>query len=307
MDLSIIIVNWNTCSYLRACLDSIYATIGKDDKRSFEIIVVDNASQDDSLDMVRALFPEIHLIENKRNLGFAKANNQGEELSRGRFLLILNPDTLMHPLSINRLIEHLESYPFVGAVGPRTLNPDGSFQISAYRSPTLLSEAWRLFNLDRFIPLSQYPLTFFSSPNYHSVEILNGSCILLRSELIQQLGLFDEQFFIYSEEYDLCERIRGAGWQLHWLPEAVITHYIGQSTKQKPDAMFLELYHNKIKLFRKHHGRMAARMYKSILALAAFPRWIIGGFLAKFPSSQQSSWRHLSLQYQYLLSQLSRF
>jgi len=288
-------------------VDSIYATLVNEVELSFEIIVVDNASEDGSPEMVTTCFPKTHLIENEINKGFAKANNQGAELSQGRFLLLLNPDTVLHPMSISRLIDHLEFQPEVGAVGPRTLNPDGSLQISAYRSPTLLRETWRLLNLDHLLPLSYYPLDFFNAPNYQHVEILNGSCILIRSELLQQIGLFDEQFFIYSEEYDLCERIRDVGWQLHWLPEAVITHYVGQSTKQKPDAMFLELYHNKVKFYRKHHGRKASHIYKLILALTSVFRWIIAGLLAIFPSSKQANWRHLSRQYQHLLFQLSRY
>ena len=307
MDLSIIIVNWNTCEFLKACVDSIYATLVNEGELSFEIIVVDNASEDGSPEMVTTCYPKIHLIENKKNEGFAKANNQGAEISQGRFLLLLNPDTLLHPMSISRLFEHLDSHPEVGAAGPRTLNPDGSLQISAYRSPTLLRETWRLLNLDTFIPLSYYPLDFFNSTNYQNVEILNGSCIVIKSELLRQIGLFDEQFFIYSEEYDLCERIRDAGWQLHWLPDAIITHYVGQSTKQKPDAMFLELYQNKIKFYRKHHGRIASELYRFILGLASIFRWIIASTLATIPSSEQANWRHLSQQYQHFLLQLFHY
>jgi GT2 family glycosyltransferase len=169
----------------------------------------------------------------------------------------------------------LGEHSFVAAVGPRLINADGSFQISASRAPTLGREIWRLLQLDRFIPISQYPASLFLTDQPVSVEVLLGASILLRSQLIQQIGLFDEDYFVYSEEVDLCERIRNNGWELHWLPSATVTHFGGMSTRQVSKKMFIELYRNKIKFFRKNRGIFQARIYKVILFFASIIRIIL--------------------------------
>lgn len=289
--ISIIIVNWNTRALLQRCLESILAYPPTE---KFEILVVDNASGDDSKGMLHQHFSTVRVIANQKNLGFARANNQAAYQARGRYLLLLNPDTLVRPTALPALVAYLDTHLNVGAVGPRILNPDGSLQVSAHPFPTLLREAWRMLHLDRLLPLSQYPLALWQSAEPQPVDVLMGACILLRRELVQANTLFDEQFFIYSEEVDLCRRIRQAGWELHWLPSAVITHYGAQSTRQVADQMFLELYRNKVKYFRKHHGRWGVFWYKLLLFFHALVRSL-------------AAWSPRSLGYRRLLAALLRF
>ena len=262
MYLSIIIVNWNTRDLLIDCLNSIQENLAAAPALQVEIFVVDNASSDGSAEAVRSSFTWVHLIENQDNVGFARANNQAAALAQGKYLLLLNPDTVLQPSAIKTMLAYLDSHSDVGAVGPRVVNPDGSVQISIYPQPTLLREAWRLFHLDRIALYGNYSTSILDSESPRVVDILMGVCIMLRREIVKNLGLFDEQFFIFSEDFDLCVRIRQAGWQIRWLPNAVITHHESQSTKQIPDEMFLELYRNKVKFFRKHYGRSAVASYR---------------------------------------------
>ena len=275
---------------LQGCLKSLCDCLPAMDG---EIFVVDNASTDGSSQMLGELFPHVRLIANAQNVGFARANNQAVVQAQGGYLLLLNPDTLVHPGSIGALLEYLQAHLEVGAVGPRILNPDGSLQISAHPFPTLFREAWRLMHLDHVLPLSQYPPARWASMQPQVVDVLMGACILLRRELVEPGSVFDEQFFVYSEEVDLCRRVHLAGWQLHWLPSVVITHYGAQSTCQAAGQMFLELYRNKIRYFRKHQGLWGARVYKLLL----LPHVLARGLAA---------WSPRSAHYRRLLAALPR-
>ncbi|MEW5868446.1 MAG: glycosyltransferase family 2 protein [Chloroflexota bacterium] len=303
MQLSILIVSWNTRTLLEACLDSVRRELHASPGLESEIIVVDNASSDGSLEMIQQGYPECPLIANKHNRGFGAANNQAAAAAQGDFLLLLNPDTLLHPGLIAGLVEHLEKHPELGAVGPRVLNPDGSLQSSAHPTPTLFREAWRLFHLDNLAPISQYPAKFFETSLARPVDILKGACILLRRAALQGEKLFDERFFMYSEEVDLCLRLRQAGWQIHWLPTVSLVHYGGQSTQQIPEQMFLELYRNKVKFFRKHYGDGTAWIYKTLLFLAALPRCSLG----LLPSSNHKEWKTTARHYRLLMQSVSGF
>lgn len=299
--IAVIIVNWNTRQRLEACLRSI-ASCSPQNLR-FATIVADNASSDGSPAMIRAQFPSVTLIENRQNLGFAAANNQALRASSDDFILLLNPDTIVHPEAIDALLNHLWLYPEVGAVGPKLLNADGSCQVSAHPEPTLWRELWRLIHLDRFIPLSQYPEEYFSTPDFKTADVLMGACILLRREVLDQIGLFDEQFFIYSEEVDLCQRIRQAGWRIHYLPAAQVTHFGAASTCQVAGPMFIELYRNKLKYFRKHDGELAARRYRWILRITALLRVAAGSIAGLI----QPGYRQKTQLYRRLLRALPDF
>ena len=288
--ISIIIVSWNTARFLENCLASILA----DPPTSpFEIWVVDNASTDDSPRMVREKFPQVHLIENRENVGFARANNQAIQRCTGKYLLLLNPDTLLVSGALQALVDFLGNHPKAGAAGARILNPDGSLQISSHPRPTLSRELWRLFHLDRLSPYAEYPRTKWEANQAQAVDVLIGACLLLRKEVLEQVGFLDEDYFMYSEEVDLCYRIQRAGWRLFWVPLAEVVHFGGQSTQQAPTEMFLNLYHGKIKYFRKHNGWSAAQVYKLILRVAALSRLILAPFIVFEPSSRRQ--KHLSL------------
>ncbi len=192
----------------------------------------------------------------------------------------------------------------MAGVGPRLVNMDGSLQPSIERLPSLFREWWRLFHLDRFYPVSQYPPAVLASQAPQKVEVLNGACLLLRADVIRPMGLFDEDYFVYSEEIDLCDRLCQAGWELHWLPEAVVTHAMGRSTSQIADSMFLELYRNKIKFFRKRRSAFAGAVYKFILLQASLARFIPGHVVRALPLSRRRAWDDVARQYGLLLTAL---
>jgi GT2 family glycosyltransferase len=288
--ISIIIVSWNTASFLENCLASILANPPTSPSENW---VVDNASTDDSPRMVREKFPQVHLVENRENVGFARANNQAIQRCTGKYVLLLNPDTLVASGALQALVDFLDKHPEAGAAGARILNPDGSLQISSHPRPTLSRELWRLFHLDSLSPYAEYPLTKWETNQTQEVDLLMGACLLLRKEVLDQVGFLDEDYFIYSEEVDLCYRIQRAGWRLFWVPQAEVVHFGGQSTQQVPTEMFLNLYHGKIKYFRKHNGWSAAQIYKLILRIAAFSRLILSPFTIFEHSSRRQ--KHLTL------------
>lgn len=270
--ISIVIVSWNTARFLENCLASILAN---PPAAPFDIWVVDNASTDDSPRMVRERFPLVHLLDNRENLGFARANNQAIQRCTGNYVLLLNPDTLVAPGALQALVDFLDKHPDAGAAGPRILNADGSLQISSHPRPTLSRELWRMFHLDTLSPYAAYPLAKWKANRPQEVDILMGACLLLRKKALDQVGYLDEDYFMYSEEVDLCHRIQRAGWQLYWVPQAELVHFGGQSTQQVPTEMFLNLYHSKIIYFRKHYGRSAVWIYKLILRIAALSRLVL--------------------------------
>jgi len=265
-ELSIIIVSWNTVGLLDACLESIMAHPAQ---RDFEVIVVDNASADGSAQMVRRRYPDVKLIENEKNVGFARANNQGIRQATGRYVLLLNPDTEVRPEALDTLLCFLERHEEVGAVGARILNPDETLQYSCYPAPTLLNEWLHLFHLDRE---RRAGMETWDVTEPRDVEVLLGACIMVRREAFNDVGFLDERFFMYSEEVDFCYRLRSSGWSLYWVPQAQVVHYGGQSTRQVATDMFLRLYEGKLLYFRKHHGRSAALLYKLILLLGSLSR-----------------------------------
>lgn len=276
MDLSIIIVNWNTREYLERCLASVGPEIKRLAPRNVEVVVVDNRSTDGSSDMVRRDFPSVRLIESEKNLGFAGGNNMALQSSVGEHLLLLNPDTEVFPGAIEGLLKYLEAHPRTGAVGPALLNPDGTLQASAYPAPTLGRELWRLLHLDRLRRISSYPLLMWRGEDSQQVDVIQGACLMTRREVLTQVGMLDEGFFMYTEEVDLCLRIRQAGWNIVWLPSLEVVHHGGQSTRQVPSDMFLQLYRSKIRYFRKHQGASGALRYKAVLLLAIAARLLSG-------------------------------
>jgi GT2 family glycosyltransferase len=275
MNVSVVIVNWNTGMLLAECVRSVLAN-GAD-----EVIVVDNASSDDSIAGVRAQFASVKVVENRENAGFARASNQAVRLSRGRYILLLNPDTRMVEGSLDRMVRFLESRPKAGAVGPRLLNTDGTLQVSAYPEPTLFREMWRLLHLDSVWPAGSYPMSSWPEDEAREVDVLTGACILLRREVLDAGDLLDERYFIYSEDQDLCRRLRSQGWDLYWEPDAVVVHHGGQSTRQVKLEMFVQLYREKVSYFRKHHGRAATTMYKLVLLLASLTRQLAAPEIAR--------------------------
>jgi GT2 family glycosyltransferase len=246
----------------------------------------------------------VRLIENSQNIGFASANNQAIQYCTGRYILLLNPDTEMQSDLLHTLIQFLETHSDIGAVGPRTLNPDGSLQTSCYPAPTLTREFWRLLYLDTIFPYGSYRMTDWNLSQPRAVGGLQGSCLLVRRSALDQIGLLDEDYFIYSEEVDLCRRLKQAGWQLYWVPQTQIVHYGGQSTQQVAEKMFLQLYKGKLIYFRKHYGWLAAQAYKLILLIAALLRILLSPLIWLQPPARRQQQLILAKNYRRLVRTL---
>jgi hypothetical protein len=301
MKLSIIIVNWNTRDLLSDCLSSIYEPALDID---FELFVVDNASSDGSQAMINDQFPDVKLITNSNNPGFAIANNQALRISSGEYVLLLNPDTIVKPGAIEKLVNFLDDFPEAGAAGARLLNPDGSLQRSAFPKPTLFREFWRLFHLDGLMYLAKYPMNRWSLNQIREVDIIKGACILVRRKALNGIGLLDEEYFMYSEEFDLCTRLTQSGWHLYWVPEAEVIHFGGQSTQQVAEEMFLRLYEGKIMYFRKHQSNLAVMVYKFILCIASLVRLVLTPIALLVEPAQRRRYMDLSHNYRQLLISL---
>lgn len=263
MDLSIIIVNWNTREHLAQCLASIYANppLGK-----FEIWVVDNASSDGSTQMVREKFPTVSLMENFVNAGFGRANNLGIHASSGAYLLFLNSDTVVIGDALSRLCDFASTQPGLGVLGASLLNPDGTPQKSYSRFPSLWSEAIFAFGLDRRIPTAIHSVAVVTQ-GWNRCDCVSGAAFLVPRGVLDIVGGFDEKFFMYSEEIDLQLRVHHAGFAIGVLPTATLFHFGGASAARSAPAMKAELFHSKDYFFRKHHSPASAfalrRMYKA--------------------------------------------
>ena len=269
MDLSVVVVSWNTRELLRDCLWSVYDTVSG---LQFEVVVVDNGSSDGSAEMVANEFPQAVLLRNEANRGFAAANNQAILKSSGHYVLLLNPDTEARPGALATLVSFLDEHPEAGAAGSLLLDPGGGTQLSCSPMPTLSRELWRLLHLDQLWPYASYPMRTWPRQTPREVDVAQGACLILRREALAQAGYLDEDYFIYTEEVDLCHRVRGRGWKVYWVPTAEVVHYGGRSTRQVAGPMFLWLYRSKVLFFRKRRGRLAAWVYKAVLLLAAIPR-----------------------------------
>ncbi len=230
-DLSIIIVSWNVRQLLRHCLLSLYDSIGD---ITFEVFVVDNASSDGSVEMVRTEFEDVELIANRENAGFGLANNQALERCQGRYVLFLNPDTLVPEGSIEEMVRFLDYHPSVGMVGPEL--PDGRGRL-LFNWSRLSLRGIAEFIVESLVSIvgRTRPVILFNQPR--AVRWLTGACWLVRRNAINSAGLFDENLFLYGEEPDFCYRLRKANWEIYFVRNARIIHYKGQSVKQAGKAI----------------------------------------------------------------------
>ena len=253
--LSICIPTLRAKTLLRDCLRSIYANTRAG---TFEIVVVDNNSQDGTLEMLRDDFPEVHVIANDSNAGFTRPTNQALRLSRGRYALLLNNDTVILPNALDRLLEFAENHPEVGICGPKVLNRDGTLQKQCRRS---FATPWDLFcyfsGLSALFPKSplfaRYLWTYEDEDKTHAVDAISGSCMLIRRQVIDQIGLLDERFFAYQEDADFCFRAKEAGWQVYYYPQAQIVHYAGQGgSRISPFRSIIEWHKSYFLYYRKN-------------------------------------------------------
>ena len=255
MDVSIIIVSWNTKDILRTTLRSLYDTIHR---VSFEVFVVDNDSSDGSPEMVETEFPDVRLIQTGANLGFARANNIGIHKSTGRYVCLVNSDVEVFEETVDKMSAYLDDHPDIGMLGPRTLNPDRTLQRSFGGFPTPWRQLCRSFSLDRVFPRSRLfaggMMSYFDGDRTMPVDILYGAFWLIRREALDDVGLLDESFFMYSEDKDWCRRFVKAGWKVIYYADAEIIHYGGASSAQAPVRYYLAMLHANLQYWRKHHG-----------------------------------------------------
>mgnify|MGYP000436249468 CR=1 FL=1 len=292
MDLSIVIVSWNTRKLLEACLRSVYAeTRGL----TFEVFVVDNASVDGSPEMVERAFPQVRLIRNAANVGFARASNQALRLSRGRYVLLLNPDTVILDQALVRMVHFMDQHPDIGALGPKILTAEGEVDLRcARRFPSLLSELLELTRLSARFPhnrlFGNYLMSYWDHNDSREVEVLMGACLLVRREAMEQVGLLDENFYMYGEDVDWCYRLRKAGWRVWYDSQDYIIHLGSQSTKLVQEEMGLERFKSRHALFRKHRGSLYAGAYKALMLAITLAKQ--AAFWAKALMSRDKGQRH---------------
>jgi GT2 family glycosyltransferase len=265
-----------------------------------EVIVVDNASADGSVEIVREHFPWVQLIVNAHNIGFAPANNQAFQQSEGRYVLLLNSDTIIHAHAVESLIDFMDNHSECGAGGARLLNADGSLQPSCQPMLTPWREFWRLTFLDRVWRRSTYDMLRWNRMTPHSVETIKGACLIVRRAALNPIEpLLDERYFMYTEEVDLCYRLAQTGWKLYWIPTAEVTHFGEASSRQAYNAMYVQLYRSKVQFYRKFGGEPRARLFKRLVTLAYLPRFLaarVAAFLRPASAARTDTVRQLLLE-----------
>lgn len=257
MDLSIIIVSYNTCRLTLDCLQSVF---NSESVFSYEVIVVDNASKDNSLQAIRGNFPQVRLIANGDNTGFAKANNQAIEIAKGRYVLLLNSDTIVQPDTFQTMVAYMDEHLDLGMTGCKVILPDGSLDKACRRGfPTPSASFYYAFGFSKLFPnnprFNQYQLGYLDENETYPVDCLVGAFMLVRQETIRQVGSLDETFFMYGEDIDWCYRIKQEGWGIQYHPATYIVHYKGASSRRKPFKIIYEFHRAMWVFHRKHYKR----------------------------------------------------
>ncbi|QGQ98466.1 glycosyltransferase family 2 protein [Paenibacillus psychroresistens] len=254
MDVSILILNYNTRELTLNALQSVYESISS---YSFEVILVDNASKDDSIEHIQREFPQVKLILNKENVGFAIANNQAMRISQGRYVLLLNSDTLIQQDTLAIMLQFMDKHPEVGAAGCKLVLQDGSLDKACKRGfPTPSASFYYAFGISKLFPavprFNQYQLGYKDPDDAYPVDCLVGAFMFVRRAAIDQVGMLDEEFFMYGEDIDWCYRIKQAGWVNYYYPKTQILHLKGASSRRKPVKIVYE-FHRAMWLFHRKH------------------------------------------------------
>ena len=278
--LSIVLVCWNNKAYLKPCLESLYES---GVRYSFDVVVVDNGSTDGSQAMLRQDYPEIQIIQNDHNVGLGKASNQGIEATQGRYILLLNNDTLVNGPSLDALVEFLDNYPKAGAVGGRLLNPDGSFQGGYANFSSLIEEFLIATRLGELL-WAGYP-SHADDNQIKSVGWMSSACLLVRRKALDQVGLLDETYFIYGDEADLQYRLTQRNWGVYYLPHVTTIHYGGRSMNRWSRRKMV--YRGKMLFYRKNYGLLHTGMLRMLLGGLSLIKLVIWGMAAILPHRRE--------------------
>lgn len=271
-ELSVVIPSWNTKDYLSACLAHLAAAA----KPAIEVIVVENASHDGSYEYLREHQPDITLIRNEKNEGFARGSNQGMRVARGKYVLLLNTDTEVFPDAVERLHRFLEEHPDYGAVAPRLVHRDGRTQRTVQEFPTLKTALFFSTPLERWFPeskeLRRYFMRDWDQESSRDVDQPPAAVLLLRRSVLERVGLFDEELWLFYNDVDLSCRIRAAGFKTHYLAEAKVVHHVGGSTSKFRD--FVAVWQrDRLRFYRKHYGRAGKWWLKGCITFT-FADWV---------------------------------
>lgn len=283
IDVSIIVVSWNTKDLLRACLKSVYeATIGV----SFEVICVDNGSSDGTVDMVHAEFPQVTLIANEKNERFVLANNRGIRIAKGRYVLLLNADTVVLENAIAKTVQFADLHNDGAAFGCEVLNQDMSLQTSCFMYPSVVNNILAATYLFKIFPKSRFFgrqfMTWWDHSKPREVDAVSGCFSLVRRSAIDRVGLMDPIYYFYGDDIDWCYRFRRAGWSVWYFPGARIIHYGGQSSKHMRRLFRLQLFGSVLIFILLHYGRLPlffARLSNTLGLFLRLPYWLVGGML----------------------------
>jgi len=257
VDLSIIIVNYNANNYLRLCLESIFEFT---EAISYELILIDNNSKN-SIKTIEDNYPEVYYIKNKNNFGFSYANNQGIKKSKGRYILLLNPDTELLNNAFEKMLKFLDVNPFIGIVGPCVYDGDGNtIQLSCRSFPSFKTFLFNRYSLlTKFFPNNKWSNNYLLNNWDHSeqrkVDWVSGCCMMLRKEMLNEIGLLDTNFFMYNEDVDICMRANKKGWQVYYHPDSKIKHHIGGSSQFAKKKMIVQRHKSIWRFYKKHYSK----------------------------------------------------
>lgn len=283
LDISVIVVTYNTGGLIRECLGQIT-------QASLEVIVVDNASVDETVSIIEDEFPTVKLIKNQENLGFGVANNQGVEVAKGQYVIILNPDLIISPEAIQEMAVYLEEHAHIGIVGPCILNAEGSLSLSARPPYSVRGVLGVYFGLERLFPAliyEEYERRLTSTDAPQSVAWLQGACLMMKKSLFNTLGGFDEHFFLFAEDTDLCDRVWQGGYEVVYFPRVTAKHYESTSVSRFPYISVLHYHTSPLYYFRKRHQPLKVWLLKLGFSLELFLKMLSA--LIKFVRRTETS------------------
>ena len=285
-DLSIVLVGWNNKAYLDPCLASLYES-GL--KCTFDVIVVDNGSTDGSQEMLREKYPQVDIIQNDSNVGLGKASNQGVESTNGRYILLLNNDTIVNGPSFDAMVDFLEKNPKAGGVGGKLMNPDGTIQAGYNSFSTLLEEFLVATRIGEYFRPG-YPAVM-DADGIKSVDWVGSACLMVRRAALDDVGLLDEGYFIYGDETDLQYRLKKAGWEIYFLPNVTTIHYGGRSMNRWSRRKMV--YRGKMLFYQKHYGFLQTLILRILLGILSIGKLIPWVILLLVPSKHEIAKKEL--------------